>query len=242
MILAELEAFYSRPVAPTRRVALGDMTLPADPAPGFGGILLGGIIARFAPALDVDLHDDLVVLMGELSRRSRVSQPRLRYRLQSDRVGLQRCRHRLEGDGEHLAFRFDADVGKPAQHVLCALYAAAAIDDATARFAVMATLRAGLSWGGRIDDSLIRHLTGHSVITTVDALSNLIGWAFRTLGLIAPPGADSEFGPEPPSRNEIKAAFRDQLRLAHPDHGGSVDDAAQRIVELTEARRILLDA
>lgn len=140
MILAELEAFYSRPVAPTRRVALGEVLLPTDPAPGFGGILLGGIIARFAPSLDSDLHDDFVALIGELSRRPRVSQPRLRYRLQSDRVGLQRCRHRLEGDGEHLSFRFDADVGKPAQHVLCALYAAASIDDPTARFAVMATL------------------------------------------------------------------------------------------------------
>ncbi len=34
--------------------------------------------------------------------------------------------------------------------------------------------------------------------------------------------------------------FRDLLRDAHPDHGGDVDDAAQRITELTEARRILL--
>ena len=43
MVLAELEAFLSRPVAPTRRVALGSLDLPGDPAPGFGGILLGGI-------------------------------------------------------------------------------------------------------------------------------------------------------------------------------------------------------
>ena len=34
--------------------------------------------------------------------------------------------------------------------------------------------------------------------------------------------------------------FRDLLRVAHPDHGGASDDAAQRIADLTEARRILL--
>jgi curved DNA-binding protein CbpA len=31
------------------------------------------------------------------------------------------------------------------------------------------------------------------------------------------------------------------LRLAHPDHGGDADDAAERIAELTEARELLLD-
>ena len=39
MILAELEAYQSRPIAPTRRLALGELNLPCDPAPGFGGIL-----------------------------------------------------------------------------------------------------------------------------------------------------------------------------------------------------------
>ena len=51
MILAELEAFLSRPIAPTRRIALGAMDLPCDPAPGFGGILLGGIVERFRPSI-----------------------------------------------------------------------------------------------------------------------------------------------------------------------------------------------
>ena len=45
VILAELEVFHSRPIAPTRRVALGRRHLPLHPAPGFGGILLGGIAA-----------------------------------------------------------------------------------------------------------------------------------------------------------------------------------------------------
>jgi hypothetical protein len=36
MLLSELEIWHSRPVTPTRRVALGNLVLPVDPAPGFG--------------------------------------------------------------------------------------------------------------------------------------------------------------------------------------------------------------
>jgi hypothetical protein len=57
VILAELEVFHSRPIAPTRRVALGHRDLPCSPAPGFGGILLGGIVAAYIPALDPELDD-----------------------------------------------------------------------------------------------------------------------------------------------------------------------------------------
>ena len=44
MLLAELEIWHSRPITPTRRVALGHLVLPADPAPGFGGVLLGAVV------------------------------------------------------------------------------------------------------------------------------------------------------------------------------------------------------
>ena len=43
-----------------------------------------------------------------------------------------------------------------------------------------------------------------------------------------------------PSKQTILRAFRDGLRDAHPDSGGVEDEAAQRIAELSEARRILL--
>jgi hypothetical protein len=43
MLLAELEVWHSRPITPTRRVALGHLVLPTDPAPGFGGLLLGAV-------------------------------------------------------------------------------------------------------------------------------------------------------------------------------------------------------
>ncbi len=45
MLLAELEVFHTRPAVPTRRVALGHLVLPVDPAPGFGGLLLGVLLA-----------------------------------------------------------------------------------------------------------------------------------------------------------------------------------------------------
>src|SRR5205814_3249132 len=52
MLLAELEIRHSRAVVPTRRVALGLHWLPAEPAPGPGGVLLGGLVAAHADAID----------------------------------------------------------------------------------------------------------------------------------------------------------------------------------------------
>ena len=43
MLLAELEVWHTRPLAPTRRLALGNLVLPVEPAPGFGGLLLGAM-------------------------------------------------------------------------------------------------------------------------------------------------------------------------------------------------------
>ena len=40
----------------------------------------------------------------------------------------------------------------------------------------------------------------------------------------------------------VQRRFRELLVEAHPDHGGDEIDAAARIEELTEARRILLGA
>ena len=88
MLLAEIEVFHSRPIAPTRRVALGNMLLPCDPGPGVGGVLLGAVAARFTPELDPDLIPDLVSLTHEVEAGRRIPQPRLRHRLQEDRIGL----------------------------------------------------------------------------------------------------------------------------------------------------------
>jgi len=236
MVLAELEAFLSRPVAPTRRVALGSLDLSADPAPGFGGILLGGVAAHFAPRLDPDHREELLHLMDEVERGQRIAQPRVRHRLQQDRVGLQRCSHRLIGHGEMVHFEFDDEKGTPAQHLLCAVYAVATVP-AAVRATVMGTVRKGFDWRGRSVEALLGHLAGTQQTLSLSAVADPVAWAMQLLQLTgAHPGAPAGS----PSRRDVQRAFRDQLRAAHPDHGAADADAASRIADLSEARRILL--
>ena len=78
MILAELEIWHSRPITPTRRVSLGHLMLPADPAPGFGGILLGAVVARHLFDVDEEMHPDIHRLTLQVERGERIVQPRPR--------------------------------------------------------------------------------------------------------------------------------------------------------------------
>jgi hypothetical protein len=232
VILAELEVFHSRAIAPTRRVALGNRDLPVTPAPGFGGILLGGIVAAHVPVLDPDLFDDLDRLTRQLEAGYRIPQPRLRHRLQTDRVGLQRSVHLLRGDGEELTFEI-ADKGAPAHHILAAVYAAGDLSIG-ARTRVMEAIRKAMRWTGAIDGSLVAHLSGlaRHHAWSADAHRDPVSWALRVLDLAA--------GSQRPGRRAIQRQFRDLVRLAHPDHGGDRVAAAGRLAELSEARRILL--
>src|SRR6058998_3345203 len=107
MLLAELEIRHSRAIAPTRRIALGELWLPADPSPGFGGILLAGIVGASVSLLDDDLRDELDILIDDLERGRRIPQPRLRHRFQVDTHGLDRSHHRLVGEGEDLELDYD---------------------------------------------------------------------------------------------------------------------------------------
>ena len=235
MIVAELEVFHSRPIAPTRRVSLGKMNLPTDPPPGFGGILLGGIIAANIAEVDPDLVPDLLRLTTELEEGRRIAQPRLRYRFQEDKIGLQPSTHRLIGEGEELTFDFDDDNGLPTQQVLGAVYAAGRLDPKV-RHAVMQTIRRAMRWEGGVDGDLIATLSG------VGSGPAAVGLRVREPGVV---GARRARASRPtaaghPGRKAVQQQFREQLMAAHPDHGGDVDGAAQRISELTEARRILL--
>lgn len=234
MILAELEVFHSRPIAPTRRVALGRTNLPVSPAPGFGGLLLGGVVAGHIEDLDPDLFDDLHRLTLQLQEGLRVPQPRLRHRFQTDRIGLTRSVHRLVGEGEDLRFDFE-EKGAPAQHILAAVYAAGQLP-LTARPRVMDTIRKGMRWSGPLDHVFITHLSGldRGRDWSAAAFRDPVQWALGVLGL-----GDGIAAPVP-RRGDVQRQFRDRLREAHPDHGGDTDEAAQRIADLTEARRILL--
>ena len=69
MILAELEVFHSRPIAPTRRVALGRKHLPLHPAPGFSHVAIaeGTRVVHFAG--QVALERDFSLAAEDLRRR-----------------------------------------------------------------------------------------------------------------------------------------------------------------------------
>jgi hypothetical protein len=234
MILAELEVFHSRVYSPTRRIALGHRELPIEPAPGFGPLLLGGIVAVGAEEFDADDYDSLLMLMAELEHGRRVVQPRIRNRFQTDQHGLGRTVGRLVGGAESLDFEFDFDGnGSPLQMTLAATYAAGQMP-LSVRPQVFDVLRKALRWRGPIGPSLITHLSGRFGAPSWSASAYLDPdrWALDLLG----------FGTKPtiPSKREIQRKFRRLIRDAHPDHGAESEGAAQRIAELTEARRILL--
>lgn len=232
VVLAELEIWHSRPVAPTRRVALGDSNLPVDPAPGFGGLLLAGIVADCISGLDEDLHDDLLRLTRQLQRGDRIPQPRLRHRFQVDLVGLTRSTHRLLGRGESV--RFDINHGaRPAQLLLGAVYAAGRLP-VEVRGPVMDGIRKATRWRGSVDASFVGYLTGASARDwPAEAIGDPVAWAMGVLGWTG-----SE--PDRPDRPVVQRRFRELVRDAHPDAGGAVGAAADRIADLAEARRILL--
>jgi DnaJ-class molecular chaperone len=45
-----------------------------------------------------------------------------------------------------------------------------------------------------------------------------------------------------PSKREVMSRFRASMRDAHPDHGGDEKRASKVMMDISEARRILLDA
>jgi hypothetical protein len=233
VLLADLEIWHSRPIAPTRRVALGRATLPLDPAPGFGGLLLGGIVAGHIAELDPELLPELGKLITDLEASRRIPQPRLRHRLQVDHIGLARSRHRLLGRGDAFDFEFD-DQGTAASQILGAVYKAGELHLGIRR-SVMEVLRRAMRWQGPVGPAMVAHLSGQGGARSwsTGAFADPRLWARSTLGF---PAEGS------PGRTEVQRRFRQLLRAAHPDHGGETELAATRINELAEARRILLEA
>ena len=231
MLLAELEIFHSRPIAPTRRISLGHMYLPVDPAPGFGGLLLGAILSTYIRDVDEDFHIDLQRLLNEVERGTRVVQPRLRHRFQVDRHGLTYSSHRLIGAGDSVEFELNSN-GAPLQQVLGCIYVLERLDDVT-RQLLVPTMRKAFTWRGPIGPSFISYLAG-SRTSAVSALADPRAWALDILGF---PG-----GTVKPSKREVMSRFRASMRNAHPDHGGDEKLASKVMLDISEARRILLDA
>lgn len=228
MLLAELEVFHTRPAVPTRRVALGHLVLPVDPAPGFGGLLLGAVVANHIGGVAPDLHADVVRLVRQVERAERIVQPRLRHRFQVDRHGLAVSRHRMFGDGDDVEFDF-ATTGSDLAQVLGAVYAVERLE-LSSRRVVAPVLEKATRWRGPIGPALIAHLAG-SNSSALAALADPMAWAREVLGF--PAGAADL------SKRDITKQYRRRMRAVHPDHGGAAHDASKAILDLNEARRLL---
>jgi hypothetical protein len=233
MLLAELEVWHSRPFTPTRRVALGHLALPVEPPPGFGGLLLAGVVAGHLPGVDADVVADLHRLVGEVEHGRRVVQPRLRHRYQADRHGLARSSQRLVGTGDEVTFELECN-GSPLQQVLGAVYAAERLAEHH-RHAVCGALHKALRWNGELGPSFISFVTGATSLRAerFHAMADPVAWALGILGL---PAQEVQ-----PDKREVMTAFRTRLRAVHPDHGGDEVVASREIGDLAEARRILLE-
>jgi len=230
MLLAELEVFHTRPAVPTRRVALGHLVLPVDPAPGFGGLLLGAVVANHIGGVPAELHGDVARLVTEVERGQRVVQPRLRHRFQVDRHGLSHSRHQMFGSGDDIEFDFGTN-GSDLAQVLGAVYAVERLDT-TSRHLIAPVMQKGIRWRGPIGPALVAHLAG-SKSAELSMLADPHAWALELLGF----PADAEH----PSKREVTKRYRVRMRDVHPDHGGEAVDASKAILELNEARRILTD-
>ncbi|MEO6651938.1 MAG: J domain-containing protein [Ilumatobacteraceae bacterium] len=228
MLLAELEVFHTRPAVPTRRIALGHLVLPVDPPPGFGGLLLGAVVANHIGGVDADLHGDVSRLITQIERGDRVVQPRLRHRFQVDRHGLSHSRHRMNGEDDDIEFDFGT-TGSDLAQVLGAVYAIERLEANSRRIIAPVLLKATM-WRGRIGPALIAHLAG-AQSTTLSALADPRAWAMEMLGF--------PVGLPQPSKREITKQYRSRMRDVHPDHGGAAIDASKAILDLNEARRIL---
>jgi hypothetical protein len=228
MLLAEVEVRHSRSIAPTRRVALGFTVLPIEPAPGWGPVLLAGVVAAMTPGLDDDLKNDLYNLVDALEAGASIAQPRLRHRFQKDVIGLDRSVHSLVSDDSQVYFDID-DHALPEVNALAAVYACAAIP-IEGRTNAFRCVRKALLWNAPLGLEFVSHMLGEGGgFGRWFALPTDSQWAMRLLG----------YGPsDHPSVVQIKERFRERVWAAHPDRGGN----AEAMMELNRARRILLSA
>ena len=218
MLLAEIEIWHSRPAQPTRRLALGHLVLPVDPAPGFGGLLLGAIVAEYLYGVDDDLITDVHRLLNSIERGDRIVQPRLRHRFQVDRHGLAKSHHRMLGNGDDISFDFrSVGTDLSPEH----------------RRRIVPVLQKAARWRGPIGPAMISYLAGSQTLA-LEALADPRAWALSVLGF--------EVGGKTPSKRDVTAKFRERMRDVHPDHGGDSVDAAKAMSDLAEARRVLTAA
>jgi hypothetical protein len=241
--LAELEVRHTRRHQPTRRVAIPYARLPMDRG-HYGAVLLGSVVAATVDGLLEEQLQALPAFLAE-ARTGEITIPgrRLRFRLQTDIHGLARSRHRLFGEDHRLVCELDLHSQYPAPQCIAAIWAASQLPTRPRDLCLRAIERSIGAPGVHPPELEVRIRTeipashipfGPDVETPVADWSGIEGdlrWAMEVLG----------YGPsDQPDRDDVQRRFRRLLRLAHPDHGGEADAAADRIDELGEARRTLL--
>ena len=231
MLLAELQIWHTRPATPTRRLALGHLVLPTDPAPGLGGVLLAAVIAAYLPGVPPEQTADVARLIDQVAEGERVVQPRLQHRYQVDRHALATSVHQLHGDADHVEFDLHS-LGRPVVQVLGAVYALERLN-VDARRAIAPVLHRAMKWRGPIGPSFVADITGVSR-TDLVGLADPRLWALDLLGF--------PLDTRKVTKKDVMARYRSRLREAHPDHGGDDDTAGLVIERLGDARRILLES
>jgi hypothetical protein len=249
MLLAELTVRHTRRHMPTRRVALGQRFLPTA-HPGYGPLLLACVAATTAAGLDEEQAEALGPLLRDARQGLAVPRRALRFRLQLDTEGLALSRHRLLGEGHGLVVELDVHGNHPVPQLLGTVMAAAAMASYPRQMCLRA-IGAAIERPGVLPEGITTRWVTEAPHRPFDvgrrpaAAGSAKGrpaelwwgvpadlrWAMEVFGFA--PGV-------PPERDEILRRFRRLVRLAHPDHGAAVGGAAERIVELGEARRVLL--
>ena len=154
-------------------------------------------------------------LWAVLCRQSRADQPRGRYRLQTDRVGLARARDSLVSvGGRPRLVVVDRDVA-PVTHLLAALYASAG--------------------RRRLLDGF---LEGFENPEPCNGFNASLGyrWPDTRTEALELFGLGGNGAPAP----EVRRRYRELLRKVHPDNGGDPEVAASRISDLQRALSVIL--
>ena len=260
VILAELNIRHTRLHMPTRRVAIDPSYLPTLVGSA-GPDLVAAVSTEFISRIPTEKYREITNLLTAISSESlEIPSIHLQHRLQSDTHGLDRSRHRLLDDGVGIVVEIDVHA-RPETQVLGMLMAIAQIPAAN-RDPFMSAFRTAMKRRGAQARGLRVRLLERGVpgdrpemARAAEAVGDSVGhlggwdeqeriiqegwigvdvesrWAMEVLGMA--PGSKID-------RKEIQRRYRRLLRSAHPDHGGDLEGAAERITRLGEARDLLL--
>lgn len=253
-MLSELEACHSRPVSPTRRVALGKRHLPQ----GYGPLLLSCIAGWYSLDQDEDFYSDAATLLRHIKHKSPIAQPHLRHRFQVDLVGLSRSTHGLRRSkaknrtsSSGLEFVSEVKTSSAVPHVLCAMYATGSLSGAMHQESCR-LIEEALRWAKKrslseVDASAMSRkklverdeLLFYLMLGLPLENGTLAGerhaswdWAMDVLEFTESDEANLTL-------QQIENRYRQLLKVAHPDRGGNAKSAPSRIANLAKARKIL---